>query len=141
MDDESSLLKIKLYLFHSAGAEQQQDQQQLSFEEKKGGSSTRQVTYASGLTIGRKPYGLKIKPANFSKRLGMSNQFLDRQCYKGGDGKHSVQFKSDVTERLRTPWNSPGEEHLTEDQGSTRTRQASSQEEAERSDKGLQDLQ
>ena len=40
MDDESSLLKMKLYLLYSADTEQLQGQRQLPVKEKKGGSST-----------------------------------------------------------------------------------------------------
>ena len=96
MDDESSSLKLKLYLLSSADAEQRQDQQQLSFKEKKYGRSTGRPAYAYGLTIGRNPYVLKIKPAKFSKRLETDRQLLERQYYKGGDGKHPVQIKPDV---------------------------------------------
>ena len=90
MDDECSSLKRKLYLFSSADAEQRQDQRQLSVKEKKDGSSTGRPTYASGLTIGSNPSGFNIKPAEFSERLGTAKQFLERQYYKRGDGKHPV---------------------------------------------------
>ena len=112
MDDKSSSLKLKKYLFSYADAEQRQDQQHLTVKEKKDGSSIGRPTYYSGLTIRRNTYSERIKPAAFSKRLGKAKQLLDRQYKKEGDRKHPVQIKADRTERLRTPGNSHGEEHI-----------------------------
>ena len=82
MDDESSLIKLKLYLFSSADNDQQQEQWQLTVEEKKDCWLTGQPTCASGLKIRRNPYGGNIKPAKFSKSLGKYKQFLERQNEK-----------------------------------------------------------
>ena len=101
---------------------------------------TGRLNYASGLMVGRNPYGLKIKPADFSKRLGTSKQFPEWQYCEGGDVKYPVKTRADVTEQLRTPWNSHVEYHLPKEQVSTRTRQSSAPEEEERSDRGIQDL-
>ena len=70
MDDESSLLKLKPYIFPSTDAEQQQDHRQLSVKDKKCRILTGRLTYASGLMLIRNPYGLNIKPSKSSKRLG-----------------------------------------------------------------------
>ena len=43
------------------------------------------LTYASSLIIGKNPYVGNIKPAEFSKRLGKANQFLERQYDKEGN--------------------------------------------------------
>ena len=69
----------------------------MSTKEEKEGSSKGQTTYASGLTIGRKPYELNIKPVNFSERLGTAKQFLKWKYYTGCDKKHSFQIKVDGT--------------------------------------------
>ena len=78
-------LKLKMYLFSSAKSEQIQDQRDLPVEEKKGGISKGRPTYASGMTIRRKIYGVKIKPDEFSERLWKANRFLERQYGKEGD--------------------------------------------------------
>ena len=69
MDAKVSSLKLKLYLFSSADAEKQQDQKQLPVKENKDGSSTGPTTYVFGMTIRRIPYGDKINPSEFCKRL------------------------------------------------------------------------
>ena len=84
---------------------------------------------------------MSIKPPESIERLGTVKQFLKRQCYKGGDGKHPVKIKADGTKRLRTPGKSPGEEKLPEEQGSPMKHQASAPEEAKHSNGGLQALQ
>ena len=98
-------------------------------------------TYAYSMTIRRNPYRLKINPTKSSECLGTAKQFLEWHCYEGDDGKHPVHIKVDGTKQLRTPWNSPGEDHLPEEQVSTRTRQTSALEEAERSGGGIHTLQ
>ena len=100
MDDESSSLKLKLYLFSSVDAKQRQEQQQLPVKEKKAGSSTGRPTYASGLMIGRNPYNGKINHAEFSECLGKANQFLKLQYEKEAE-KHPVQIKVYGTEQVR----------------------------------------
>ena len=141
MDDKSSLLKLKLYLFSSIDAEQRQEKRQLTAKEKKDRSLTGRTTYASGMTIGRNPYVGNIKPDEFSERLGKSKQFLERQYEEEGNGKDPVQIKVDGTERLSTPGNYPGEEHIPENQVSKRNIQASAPEEAKWIDRGIQVLQ
>ena len=79
MDDELLSPKLILYLFYSADTEQQQDQLQLPIEDMKGRSYTGLSIYLSGLTIRSNTYGEKIKPSEFSKRLGKANQFLKQQ--------------------------------------------------------------
>ena len=85
MDDESSLLKPKLYLISYDNDEQKQDQQQLPAKYKKYGSLKGLPTYASGLTIGINPYGITIKPVEFSKCLVKSKHVLEQKYDKGGD--------------------------------------------------------
>ena len=82
MDDESSPLKLKPYLFSSADADQQQDQRQLTVEDKNYGSLTGFPTYAYGLIIISNPCVRKIKTVEFSDRLGKAKQSLERQYDK-----------------------------------------------------------
>ena len=79
MDDESSSLKVKLYLLSSSDTEKKQDQRQLPVEYKKDRGLTVLMIYISVLTIGRNPYGKNIKPAKFSERLGKYKQFLEAE--------------------------------------------------------------
>ena len=60
MDNKSSYLKLKLYIFSSADSEQLKDHQQLKFKDKKERSLTGHLIYAYGLVSGRKGYGRKI---------------------------------------------------------------------------------
>ena len=113
----------------------------MSVKYKKDRSSTGQTTYTSGLTIGSNPYILNIKPVKFSEHLGTAKKFLKWEYYTVGDKKHSFQIKADITERLRTPWNSPGEDNLPNQQGLTNMCQARTPEEAEQIDGGIQTLQ
>ena len=85
MDDKSSLLKIKLYLFSSANADQRQDQKHLTIKDKKDRSLSGRPSYASYLEIGRNPYDGKINPDKFSENLKKAKQLIERQYYKECD--------------------------------------------------------
>ena len=65
--------------------------------------------------VGRNSYGLKINSDKFIKGLGKSKQFPEWQYCEGGDVKYHIKNKADVTEQLRTPWNSHIKEHLPKD--------------------------
>ena len=101
MDDESSLLKPKLYLISYDNDEQKQDQQQLPAKYKKYGSLKGLPTYASGLTIGRNPNCRTINPVEFIGRLVKENQVLERQYDREGD-------KKTLSESIRTGSSGPG---------------------------------
>ena len=128
MDDESSSLKLKLYIFSSANTDQKQGQKQLPIEGKKKRISTGLPTYASGMTIRINAYDSTIKPAEFKERLGKANKFLEQEYYDEGGKNTLSKSRRKESRRFRNPRNSPSgehlpEEHLSKDQASRRTLQ------------------
>ena len=115
MDDESSSLKLKLYLFSYFNTDQWQDQRQLPVEEKKDGSST-------GLS--QESLCQEYKSSQVQRAHGEVQAVPRAAVWQRRWRKNPVQIKTDGTERFRTPWNYFGEEHLPEEQVSTRMRQS-----------------
>ena len=126
--DKLPSLKLKLYIFFSANAEQWQDQKKIPVKQKKYDSSTGRMIYISGLTIGRNPYSSNIKPADFQRAPGEGQAVPQVAVQRRRWQKHPVWINTERIERSRTPWNSSNEEHLHEDQVSTRTCQGSAPE-------------
>ena len=91
MDDKSS--SLKLYVFSSADAEQWQDQQQLPVEENKGNSFTGPLTCAAGLKIRKKPYGGKINPSEFYKRLDQVKNLFKQVSAPGSAKERDKQVR------------------------------------------------
>ena len=111
--DKFPSLKFKCYLFSSADVKQRQDQRYLPVEEKKYVSSPGPPTYASSLTTKRKPYGRKIKPADFFKRLEQAKQSFKWKCDKEGEETTLSRTRSpdqavleamELSRRRWSPW-------------------------------------
>ena len=82
MDDKTSSIEVKLYIFSSADAKEIHYKWQIPLEENKDGILTGPLTYKSGTKNGRNPYRGKINPNESCKRLDQANQSFQEKPTK-----------------------------------------------------------